>query len=273
LGQADPPQGYYQAVGTQQGTVLRQVLHEIIDDHAALTYLATREALKQTDENPANPSQVVLVYSRRPEDKANFVTNGGNATQWNREHIWPNSLGIDDVEPAYSDLFNLRPADVDVNARRGNLSFDEFSTAEAPVTADPEAPLCTRDANSWEVPAEQKGDIARSMFYMDVRYEGGMAGEPDLILTDDLTEITELVVRFRQAQCEYKPAVLGNSPRPPAGGGNPENTMAAALHRRAVLSSEPSATDCSLTRRSNKEQWRPSDAPPLLAVPMVVLKY
>ena len=38
---------------------------------------------------------------------------------------------------------------------------------------------------------ERRGDIARAMFYMDVRYEGGNHGvtgssEPNLILTDNL---------------------------------------------------------------------------------------
>ena len=43
----------------------------------------------------------------------------------------------------------------------------------------------------WEVWEDRKGDVARAMFYMAVRYEGdthGSAGitEPDLELTDDL---------------------------------------------------------------------------------------
>ena len=40
----------------------------------------------------------------------------------------------------------------------------------------------------WEVWSDRKGDMARAMMYMDVRYEGGQHGgtganEPDLILT------------------------------------------------------------------------------------------
>jgi endonuclease I len=191
---AEPP-GYYAGVTNQTGDALRQALHDIIDDHAALPYTPTRDALRALDEDPANANNVLLIYSRRSEPKTNFAVNG-NATTWNREHLWPNSLGIDDAVPAYSDLFNLRAADLDVNNRRANLNFDESSAAEGNVSADPEAPLSTKDSNSWEVPAAVKGDIARSMFYMDVRYAGDAAGEPDLILTDKLNEVTSNGTKF-----------------------------------------------------------------------------
>ncbi|MEO0324434.1 MAG: pre-peptidase C-terminal domain-containing protein, partial [Myxococcota bacterium] len=51
-----------------------------------------------------------------------------------------------------------------------------------------------RDGNSWEVWSSRRGDIARAMFYMDLRYEGGTHGvtgarEPDLRLTDDTSLI------------------------------------------------------------------------------------
>jgi endonuclease I len=193
---AAEPVGYYASITHQSGSILRQALHDIIDDHAALAYTPTRDALRVTDEDPGNGDNVLLIYSRRSEPKSNFIAGSGNARSWNREHLWPNSLGIDDAEPAYSDLFNLRAADVDVNNRRANLNFDESSTADGSVTADAEATLCTKDSNSWEVPAAVKGDIARSLFYMDVRYAGDKVGEPDLILTDVLSEISSTGTKF-----------------------------------------------------------------------------
>ena len=182
------PSGYYAGSVGLTGTALRAALHNIIDNHTSLSYSATENALKVTDEDPANLNNVILIYKRESKAKNTF---GGGTNQWNREHVWPNSLGIDDQLPAYSDLFNLRPADVDVNADRANLPFDE-STPGAfgyQMPAHPEALLCSQDSNSWEPPTAVKGDIARGIFYMDIRYEGD-SGEPNLQLTDNLANVT-----------------------------------------------------------------------------------
>ena len=182
------PVGYYNAAAGLTGTALRSALHNIIDNHTSISYSAAENALKVTDEDPANSANVILIYKRESKPKSDF---GGGTNQWNREHVWPNSLGIDDAAPAYSDLFNLRPADVNVNSDRGNLPFDESlpgsSGYQKPAHA--EAALCSQDSNSWEPPTIVKGDIARGIFYMDIRYEGG-SGEPNLQLTDNLALVT-----------------------------------------------------------------------------------
>ena len=51
-----------------------------------------------------------------------------------------------------------------------------------------------RTAGTWETWMGRRGDVARALFYLDVRYEGGRHGvtnaeEPDLILTDDVNQI------------------------------------------------------------------------------------
>lgn len=190
---AEPP-GYYATTAGLTGMALRAELHNIIKGHTSVGYNQSDEAMLITDETPGDATRVVLLYSRRNELKVHFVGNGNPTPNpvtagWNREHQWPDSLGIDGREPLYSDLFNLRPADVDVNSDRGNLYYDESTTGTGYQNpANAEATLCTQDSNSWEPPAEVKGDIARSMFYMDVRYEGD-GGEANLQLTDNTTLI------------------------------------------------------------------------------------
>ncbi|HKQ38638.1 MAG TPA: endonuclease, partial [Verrucomicrobiae bacterium] len=134
-----------------------------------------------------NPANVFLTYVQRSEPTNTFGLTSG----WNREHLWANSYGIDNVEPAFSDLFNLRAEDLSVNADRGNKYFDtsDVGTPSYRFPASSEALECSTDSDSWEPPPQTKGDIARALFYMDVRYEGDRANEPQLHLTDAIPTI------------------------------------------------------------------------------------
>lgn len=184
--------GYYDSANGLTSTNLRAALHAIIRNHTVIPYSSssfdTSDALKILDEDPSNTNNVVLLYARRSEPKSTF----GTPTGWNREHMWPNSYGIDDRHPAYSDLHNLRAEDIDVNSARGNKYYDRSNTNAAFYTfpAHVEAQTCSTDHDSWEPPAPVKGDIARAMFYMDVRYEGDSGTEPDLKLTEGFGLIT-----------------------------------------------------------------------------------
>lgn len=185
---AEPP-GYYNSAQNKTGAELRHALHVIIRGHIVVPYSLTDDALKALDEDPANTNNVRLLYAQRSDPKSNF---GGLSTNWNREHIWPNSYGLDDQPPAFSDLFNLRPEDLNVNNERGNKYFavSDTNSASYRFPAHPEALQCSTDVDSWEAPPAVRGDIARSLFYMDVRYEGDVAGEPDLVLSDNTALIS-----------------------------------------------------------------------------------
>ncbi len=189
ISRADEPPGYYNSAAGLTGTALRNALHNIIDNQTAVSYADARFALEALDEDPANTANLILLYERTSYPKAWWINNHANG--WNREHCWPNSLGIDDQLPAYSDLFNLRAAGEPANSDRGNLYYDESTVGAADYErpAGPTTSACSQDFDSWEPPLEVKGDLARAMFYMDVRYEGG-AGEPNLTLTDNVASIT-----------------------------------------------------------------------------------
>jgi endonuclease I/fibronectin type 3 domain-containing protein len=189
---ADAPPGYYDSTAGLTGSQLQSALHEIINDHVIIPYSSTAfdssDALKVLDEDPVNANNVWLLYAQRTEPKSSF----GLSTGWNREHQWCNSYGLDDVQPGFSDLHNLRAEDANVNSSRGNEPYD-FSDPADPSYADPahpEATLCTSDSDTWQPPVNVRGDIARSLFYMDVRYEGDRANEQDLTLTTNLALIT-----------------------------------------------------------------------------------
>ncbi|PSL01294.1 endonuclease I [Haloactinopolyspora alba] len=171
----EPPADYYSGAMGLSGDELAAALHEIVSDSTAVTYDEVWAALRATDEHPDDPSAVRLFYSGRPRDDD---ANGGSAGDWNREHVWPKSHGDLGTAPGPgTDLHHLRPTDVAVNAERGNKDFDDGGSAV------PEAPGSYTDDDSWEPRDEVKGDVARAVFYMAVRYEGG-DGFADLEVND-----------------------------------------------------------------------------------------
>ncbi|MFB7864300.1 endonuclease I family protein [Streptomyces sp. NPDC056069] len=178
-GPSDPPgravapldDAYWDGALGKSGAELRSAVHTIISDQTVLSYDAVWDALKTTDEDPENPANVILLYSGRSQSKE---SNGGGADDWNREHVWAKSHGdFGTANGPGTDLHHLRPEDVSVNAARGNLDFDEGGD---PVD---EAPGSSADADSFEPRDAVKGDVARMILYMGVRYDGG-DGFPDL---------------------------------------------------------------------------------------------
>jgi len=172
------PDGYYAAAGDLIGTDLKAALHERIRGHRVLTYGngGTVPALRVLDAMPDDLTQVRLLYWGTGRSAANY---GGNNGQWNHEHCWPRSYGIGESGPGNADLFNLRPCDVAVNSERANFYFAEIDGGTPAV----QAPLCRKTSSQWMPRPEEKGDLARAMFYMAVRYEGGEA-TADLELSD-----------------------------------------------------------------------------------------
>lgn len=173
---AQIPNGYYDEADGLVNDDLKLALHNIIDNHVEYSYNNLRDfILKATDEDPDNSNNVILLYTGRSQAKNTF---GGDPNDWNREHVWAKSHGgFGNTPPAGTDAHHIRPTDVSVNGARGNLDFDMGGT---PL---PEAPGCKKDGDSFEPRDEVKGDVARMLFYMAVRYDGSN-GVADLELVD-----------------------------------------------------------------------------------------
>ncbi|WP_328908389.1 endonuclease [Streptomyces sp. NBC_00234] len=155
---------YYQAALGKTGPELEAALHTIISSQTKLTYSQVWDALKDTDEDPANSSNVILLYTGRSQSKNE---NGGDADQWNREHVWAKSHGdFGTATGPGTDIHHLRPEDVSVNSTRGNKDFDNGGSQLG------EAPGNYTDSDSFEPRDAVKGDVARMILYMAVRYEG-----------------------------------------------------------------------------------------------------
>ncbi len=162
------------------GDDLKNALHDIIDDHTRFTYDQANTILQVIDECPTNSSMVQCLYLQRGIGK----TSG----DWNREHVWAQSHGIDGAEPAYSDVHHLHPTDIQANSDRNSRDFDIVSGTTTNYAFDG-----TGTAGNFEPPIAGKGDVARAMFYMAVRYngEGDVGFYEDLELTNATPTSTE----------------------------------------------------------------------------------
>ena len=171
------PTGYYNSLDGKSGSVLRQAMQDIIAEEGvvrAQTYTDIIDILKEADQNPANSNQVWLVYKEIGRAKLDYQTTSNSLGKWNREHTFPrsrggfNSINLDDIADGKnlfwnttadslrhgnSDAHALRAADGPENSSRGNQFYGQYN--------GPSGTLGTF-----------KGDVARSVFYMAVRYNG-----------------------------------------------------------------------------------------------------
>lgn len=219
------PDDYYAGVDASSCTALRTTLHDKIDDHTGFPYSTTGTTITDTwdilalaDQNPLNSTEILEVY-----ENANYPKAVAGNANFNKEHTWPNSYGFNNLNgntgsvpqsSAFSDTHMLYLSDITYNSNRGSKPY-----ADCPDTdgCTPDAtlnyngvgggPVTYASGNhnwkktsasgeaygSYEVWNHRKGDMARAVLYMDIRYEGGTATggntigqiEPDLVVTDD----------------------------------------------------------------------------------------
>ncbi len=171
------------AESSDKATFRAAVSADIGKDVKQLTYTEAWTALTYTDEDPSNPDNIFLIYKGNSIAKKEngSGSNANNPDSWNREHVWPKSHGFPEKSQlGYTDIHHLRPADWSMNSTR---SDNDFGEGGEPVE---EAPENKKNGSiSFEPRDSVKGDVARMMFYMDVRYEAGThASMPDLRLVD-----------------------------------------------------------------------------------------
>ena len=196
---AEAPAGYYDTVDTSNPEALRATLNAVISGHIKIPYTHstqtdTWDVLELADQDPLDSTRILDLYRNRSHPKF----NGGN-NFYNREHTWPNSYGFPNNTSSnrpYTDCHQLFLCDIAYNNYRGNRPFDDCQTGCTAWATDIHDGVSgvnyTRNASPvgvWETWHDRRGDVARAILYLDVRYEGH-GNEPDLIVTDDLALIT-----------------------------------------------------------------------------------
>lgn len=202
--------GYYAQVNSSSAPQLRCSLHEIIDDHTVRPYewVVLEEADAAPDDvcaaGAASGQNYILdIYRNRCYAKPSQRSGATGPNNYNREHTWPKSLGFpSESSPPHTDTHMLHLSASDYNSDRGNKPFDNCTSGCTALPTDSNDGrsgtnyVAGSDGSSgtFEVWDGMKGNMARAVFYLAIRYEGDAHSngtpEPDLELTDNRAWMT-----------------------------------------------------------------------------------
>lgn len=181
-GIAQAPSGYYSAAQGLTGSALQMALHNIIKNHTAISYAAVWNAYYFTDDK--QPGNICWdMYSDNPQGTPAYVytlgthqcssTPGYEGVCYNREHSFPKSWFGGEIDPMFTDLFHLVPTDSYVNSRRNNYPYGTVSSPTWVSTNGGKLGPCSFPGYNgvvFEPIDAYKGDLARDVLYMAVRY-------------------------------------------------------------------------------------------------------
>ena len=144
------------------------------------------DATKATDENVANTNEVILYYGwedGNDQDITNDISRSKNLQDcgtncddfvWNREHVFPKSLAnpiLDTSIPGpATDAHHLRAADRGRNSARNNRKYGRGSGNSNYSSLDFHEGLDGPNTAAWYPGDDWKGDAARMIMYMYIRY-------------------------------------------------------------------------------------------------------
>ena len=114
-----------------------------------------------------NDGRITMIYTSYSGSYSEY--NGGNG--WNREHVWPKSLGGFETSGPGADLHHIRPSENQTNSKRGNLKYGNVSGGST-VKGNLSGLVGGKYSSYYEPLDNVKGDVARICLYVYVRYGG-----------------------------------------------------------------------------------------------------
>ena len=172
---------YYQNINLNlTGDQLKNELSNLIStthqtqvEYTSSVSVDTWDVIKVSDGFSLDTSKVLLVYGYNDNDAS--VENDRTRAKslschtsscfglWNREHVFPKSLAspnlVTNFPGAGTDVHNLRACDYSTNASRSNKKYDAGNGNSS-----------SNNQGNWYPGDEWKGDVARIIMYMYLRY-------------------------------------------------------------------------------------------------------
>ena len=176
---AQAPASYYNSANGLTGNPLKSALHNIIKGHTTISYSQIWNAFWSTDNK--GDGIVWDMYSDVPGGTPAYVYHlgvdqcgnyQGEGDCYNREHSWPQSWFNEQTTPR-TDLHHIFATDGQVNHDRAAYPFGEvrtptFTSSNGSKLGPSKTPGYT--GTVFEPIDEYKGDFARAIMYMSVRY-------------------------------------------------------------------------------------------------------
>ena len=130
------------------------------------SYANCRDYANKTDCENGSGTNIITIYTSYSSSHSEY--NGGNG--WNREHVWPKSLGGFDTDGAGADLHHIRPSENRTNSNRGNKLYGNVNGGTK-STGNLSGEVGGYYTSSYYEPLDEvKGDVARICLYVYVRY-------------------------------------------------------------------------------------------------------
>ena len=172
----------YDALSSLSSTALQSSLKTLMTSTHSYTssyndchYKADRTDCENED------GRVSLIYTSYSATMSQW--NG-----WNREHVWPQSLGGGNTSGGGADLHHIRPSDAVVNSTRGNKKYGNTNGGTAKYGSNPATGYLGGYYNStyFEPLDNVKGDVARIVLYVWIRWGNSWGA-------DSVTEVFQSV--------------------------------------------------------------------------------
>lgn len=144
-----------------------------------IAYKDLKTCLSTTDSDLMDDNSMITLYTR------DIIDGTWNESLWNREHVWckNHSNGLytavqENNKGAGSDIHHVRPALMTINSTRSNVPYGIVNKSTATQIGDTGNYFGN---NIFEPSDEIKGDIARILMYVYLRYSSSLNSTYDTI--------------------------------------------------------------------------------------------